>query len=98
MGSIADTAANYEAPKPKNIADLELVRVEWPIELLTKEGTMGKYTKYFVMHEGEEYYTPYSVMNDLKAILKAKPNMKTFKVIKKGEGKEGTSYTVVPID
>ncbi len=100
MVTIKEEAQNYESEQTKNIADLDKVSVDLNIEPELRKGTNndGKEFKYKVtIVDGEEYRVPNSVLKNLKVILKAKPDLKTFKVVKTGEGMN-TSYTVVPID
>ena len=48
------------------------------------------------MEGGEKYKVPVSVLSALKEILEVKPELKLFKVIKKGEGLK-TEYTTIPL-
>lgn len=53
MGSIADTAKDFEMPKSKNIADLEVVQVGWKVEdlifggLVTNKTTDSREIRWF---------------------------------------------------
>lgn len=98
MASIMDNAKNYEAPKTKNIADLEVVRTDAEIvERVFKEGTADEFKIEVIIVNGEDYRVPATVLKSLKAILEDKPELKAFKVKKSGDGLN-TSYTVIPLD
>lgn len=82
----------------KNIADLEVVRCD--VEIFTetrKDRDEVPYTVSFIIVDGDEYRVAPSVLEQLQTTLKAKPELKTFKVSKTGEGK-GTKYTVIALD
>lgn len=98
MVNLRESAKAYVPQTTKNIAELEAVSLEVPISEksgTSKDGTPFSYHVATIL--GEEYRVPSSVLNDIKAILSAKPNLKTIKVIKKGQGMN-TSYTVVPLE
>lgn len=99
MATIKETANKYEPKRMKNIADLEVVRTD--IDFIEDEVRVDqngdKYkVSYFVLND-EEYRTPNSVLEQLKSILVEKPDLKTFKVTKTGEGK-ATKYQVISLD
>ena len=98
MGTIKDNAQAYEAPKTKNITDLEKVSVDLVIEereFTRQDGTTFKVS--VIVVDGEDYRMPTSVLKNLKAILEEKPDLREFKVKKTGEGLK-TEYTVVTLD
>ena len=97
MPTIKEAAQAYEPKRMKNIADLEKVRadIEFHEEEERKDRDGEKYYVSYIVIDDEEYRVPASVLEQLKTILETKPDLKTFRVIKKGEGK-GTKYTVVP--
>jgi len=98
MTSIKEEAVNYVAPSTKNIADLEAVSVDMSIYAKTfKEGTDDEFTINVLTVNGEDYRVPDTVLKQLKANLKAKPKLKTFKVDKEGTGLK-TSYTIVQLE
>ena len=98
MTNLRDTAKAYEPQKTKNIADLEAVSLDVVIEERKAKDKDGKEFSFHVaLVVGEEYRVPSSVLNDIKAIVQAKPTLKTVKVIKKGSGMN-TSYTVIPLE
>jgi len=97
MAKLKEEAANYEPPTTKNIADLEVVNVDLELhdgEGKDKNGDIFRYK--YIVHMNEEYRVPGKVLGDLKEILKQNPNLKVFKVAKKGEGLK-TQYTVIPL-
>jgi len=93
MGTIKDEAKNYE-PKSsvKNISELEIVDVLNAV--LDEEDAEFPYK--YIEDKGVRYKMPISVLMNLKAILAANPNMKTFKVSKSGKGMD-TRYVVIPL-
>ena len=99
MTTIKEAAQKYEAKKMKNIVDLEVIKTD--IEFVEDEeriNSEGKpYRVSYFIHEGEEYRTPASVLEQLKQILAEKPDLKTFKVTKTGEGL-ATKYQVITLD
>jgi len=97
MAKLTDFAKAYEPRQMKNIADLKVVSVEENIETETREGKEGAYTVSFITINGEEYRVVMSVIEQLKAILESKPNLKTFKVNKTGTGM-ATKYQVIALD
>ena len=97
MGTIKSDAEEYVPKETKVISDLPEVSVN----LDTQDGEgmdrNGKEFNYkFTEINGEEYRIPGTVFGQLKDILEAKPDTKTFKVKKKGEGKL-SKYTVIPL-
>jgi hypothetical protein len=98
MATLRDSAKAYEPMKTKNIADLEAVSLDAPFEERTGKDKEGKdYSFSVVVVLGQEYRVPDSVLKDIKAIMEAKPSLKTIKVIKKGQGMN-TQYTVIPLE
>lgn len=98
MVSLKEDAMAYESKQTKNIAELEVVSVEQEIKEETRKNSNNEeYNVAFVNVVGVEYRVPNSVREQLQTMLKAKPELKTFKVEKKGEGLN-TSYTVIPLE
>ncbi len=98
MTSLKETAEAYEPTHTKNIADLEAVSVEQEIKKeVRKNKDNEEYTISFVVVNAIEYRVPNSVIEQLQTILKEKPELKTFKVTKKGEGLN-TTYTVIQLE
>ncbi len=98
MATLGEEAKVYESPQTKNIADLQQVDID--LQLYDGEGMdkQGKTFKYkYIEVNGEEYRVPGKVLGDIKEIQIEKPDMKTFKVSKKGEGLN-SKYTVIPMD
>jgi uncharacterized protein (UPF0216 family) len=100
MGSTIKEVANaYQPKKTRNISEMEVVNID-NLNVEVRDGTdnNGKDFHYsVVIKDGEEYRIPDSVLGSIKTILGAKPNLKTVKVIRKGQGMN-TEYTVVPLD
>jgi hypothetical protein len=98
MTNLRESAKAYVPQQTKNIAELEAVSLDVPITEKTGKNKDGmEFSFHVATILGEEYRVPSSVLNDIKAIMTAKPNLKTIKVIKKGQGMN-TSYTVVPLE
>ena len=98
MAKLKEEAENYESPKTKNIADLEVVSLEQNMidrEGKKKDGSVFKYK--VVVVNGEDYRVPSSVLEQIQEILKEKPELKTIKVSRKGEGLN-TKYTVIQLE
>ena len=97
--TIGEYAKEYEPTRMKTIADVEAISVKQvfnkDVERKTQDGE--KYRVSYILVDGEEYRVPNSVLEQLQTFLEEKPEMTTFKVTKKGEGK-GTKYTVIPLD
>ena len=98
METIKEKAKAYEPKKTRSIAELDSVQVDLNTrEEKFNEGKDDEFTITVIDTDGKEYRIPDSVLKSLKVILKEKPDLKTFKVVKTGEGLN-TNYTVVPIE
>lgn len=97
MVTLKEEAINYQAPQKLNIADLSEVPTD--IEVLTNTGTNDKGEEYsykYASINGNEYRIPAPVLEQIKAILKLRPDVKKIKVHKTGSGL-GTRYSTDPI-
>lgn len=97
MATLKESAETYERKQTKNIADLDEVPLD--LEVYKGEGTDsdGKTFTYNYVELNEEHYrVPNSVLEEMKAILEAKPDTKLVKVKKTGEGL-GTKYKVIQL-
>ena len=98
MTTIKEFATSYEPKRTRNIAELEAVSVSNEIKTEVRKNKDGdEYSISYLVSLGEEYRIPNSVIEQLQTLLLEKPDMKTFKVVKKGEGLN-TSYTVIPLE
>lgn len=98
MTTVKESAENYVPASSLTIADLEAVSVEQEIvEKTYKKGTDDEYTNNVIVMNGKDYRVPDVVLKQLKVMISEKPEMKTFKVKKEGEG-IGTTYTVIPLE
>jgi len=98
MTSLRESAKAFVPQQTKNIAELEAVSLDVPITEKSGTNKEGQPFSFLVATVlGEEYRVPSSVLADIKAIMTAKPSLKTVKVIKKGTGMN-TQYTVVPLE
>ncbi|MCH7851044.1 MAG: hypothetical protein IH845_05365 [Nanoarchaeota archaeon] len=98
MGTIMDEAKAYEPPQTRNISDL--TNISTKVDIVEKEYSKedGSTFKIKVVEiDGEDYRVPTSVLKALKEILIEKPDLKSFKVSKSGEGLK-TTYTVITLD
>lgn len=93
MATLKETAENYEAPKIKNIADLDKVKID---DVLIQEENDVDFPYSYFMLEGEKYKVPKSVLMALQDILLENPKLTYIKVKKSGEGLK-TKYTVIPL-
>ena len=100
MVTIKDAAKTYEPKRMKNIANIEVVRTDIEIvENEKREDQDGKiYTISYIIYNDEEYRVVATVLEQLQKILVEKPDLKTFKVDKTGEGKKGTKYQVIALE
>jgi len=98
MANLKDSALNYEAPAIHNIAELEKVSAELDVKTETHTKADGEtFSVDVIVVDGQKYRVPATVLANLKAILQAKPDLKSFKVNKSGSGMQ-TTYTVIPMD
>jgi hypothetical protein len=98
MANIKETAMAFEPKTTKNVADLEALDVNWPVEERTGTDNEGKEFAYkVVVKDGEDYRVPNSVLSQIKTILEAKPSQEKVRVVKKGTGMN-TEYTVIQMD
>ena len=98
MVTIGEGAKSFEPKSMKNIADLEVVTTDVQfVENEERKDSEGKqYIVNYITIDGQEYRVPNSVLEQLKAILKEKPDLKGFKVTKIGTGLN-TKYNVFPL-
>jgi len=98
MTNFKETAESYEPQKTLNIAELEAVSIQQEVKQeVRKNKENEEYTINFVVVNGKEYRVPNSVIEQVQAILKEKPELQTFKVNKTGEGL-ATKYTVIQLE
>lgn len=98
MPTIKEIALVHEPKRMKNIADLDSVSTDanFILDEKRKDSDGVEYIVSYIVIDGEEYRVPASVLEQLKGILQTKPELKTFKVHKTGEGKS-TKYQVIPL-
>jgi hypothetical protein len=98
MTTLKDFAKAYEPKQMGNIADLKIVSTTVDIKTeVRKDKDNQDYTVSFILVDGMEYRVPMSIVEQLKAIIESKPELKTFKVNKTGTGM-GTKYQVIALD
>jgi hypothetical protein len=99
MVLMKDEAVNYRGVVTKNISELASIPIDINVEEKTfKKGTPDEFTIKTINMNGEEYRVPKTVLKNLQAILKVRPDIKTFKVERTGTGINDTSYAVIPLD
>jgi hypothetical protein len=87
MTTIGEFADKYEPAKKGNVTDLAEVSVNLELHEQTGKNNEGKEYKYKFIKIGEsEYRVPSTVIEQVKAMRKLRPDMKTFKVTKTGSG------------
>jgi hypothetical protein len=98
MSSLKDFAKSYEPKQMGNIADLKVVDTSVEIKTETRKDKDNQdYIVSFIVVNGQEFRVPMSIIEQLKAIIESKPDLKTFKVNKTGTGM-GTKYQVIALD
>jgi hypothetical protein len=98
MGNFKETAKAYEPKKTPIVSELEVVSLSCPITKESGTDKEGKDFEYFVVNVGGIVYrVPNSVMEAVHTLLEEKPNIKTIKVVKKGEGMN-SKYTVLELE
>jgi hypothetical protein len=94
MSSLKEEASAYEQKRTLNIVDLDKVDLSYPVEDRTGTDKEGKAFNYkVIVINSQEYRVPNTVLEEIKKILKLKPETKFVKVTKKGTGLN-TSYAV----
>ncbi len=99
--TIKEGAEEYEPKRTLNIADLESFDISEPMEEREGDNDGKKFTYNVLVRDGKEYRIPNTVLESLKAILKANTKhnkeVTTFSVEKTGEGMN-TKYQVITIE
>lgn len=98
MANLRETSQAYEPKKTKNIADLEAVSLDVPMNKTSGTDKDGKNFEFYVANvAGEDYRVPSSVLEEIQTLLETKPGVKTIKVVKKGTGMN-TTYSVIELE
>ena len=98
MENFKESAKAYEPKKTPVVSELEAVSLACPITKNSGTDADGKDFEYYVVNvEGIDYRVPNSVMEQVQTLLEEKPDTKTIKVVKKGEGMS-SKYTVVILE
>jgi len=93
MGTIKEEAKNYAPTSTiKNITELPAIDVD----LVVFEDLEAEFPYKFIEIDDNRYKMPVSVLNSLKSIIAAQPELKKFKVVKSGKGMD-TRYVVIPL-
>ncbi len=99
MATLKEQAEQYVPKTIKNISELSEVSVD--VQVMDDGeglGNEGPYTYSYVEINGERYKVPATVLQALKEILEAKPNLKKFRVSRTGTTRQDTRYTVIQLD
>lgn len=92
--TLKQESQDYEVKRTLNIADLDKVDLSFPVEDRTGTNKDNEEFSYKVMVANEqEYRVPNTVLEEIKKILKLRPDAKFVRVSKKGTGM-ATSYDV----
>lgn len=95
--TLKQAALEYEPKSTANIADLDVAFTDLPVKEKQFNDKDGKpFTVKVMEYMGIEYRVPDSVLADLKEILDERPNLRSFRVRKSGEGMK-TKYTVIAL-
>jgi len=99
MATLGETAQAYEPhSKVQNIAELEFVQLDADITTVSGTNQEGKDFEYNVIEvDGMKFRVPSSVLEQIKILKAAKPELKKVKVVKSGTGMS-TSYQTIPLD
>lgn len=95
--TLGQYAQTYKSESTKNVTELEVLNINYPISQRSGTDDEGKAYSYTVVEfNHEDYRLPKSVIKAVQEYLKQMPTLKNFKVTKSGEGLK-TKYTVIPI-
>jgi hypothetical protein len=93
-----EQAQSYKQNEIKNIAELGKVSVDIEVkEEVANKGKEDEFSFKYCEVNDIKYRIPNGVFKQLKALLAEKASLKSFKVLKSGEGMS-TSYMVVPLE
>ena len=98
--NLRQCAEAYTPKETLNIADFDEVSIDVKIEKrVCKAGTPEEFDMMVALVNNKEYRVPWTVLKQVKEMLvhpKTK-TMKKFSVLKSGEGRTGTKYSVLPL-
>jgi hypothetical protein len=95
---LGQCAKEYIPKTTRNIAEMEVVLLSYPVEQREGKDSSGKpYNYKVVIFNGEEFRVPDSVLSDIQEFQKIKPTLKSVKVSKRGTGMN-TTYQVMVIE
>jgi hypothetical protein len=98
MANLKETALAYTPKQTLNVTDLDRVDLTLPMEDRTGTDAEGKEFGYKVLViDEQEFRVPNSVIEEIKKILKLKPEVGFVKVTKSGSGLS-TRYSVEALD
>lgn len=90
-------AKDYKGESVKNITELPVLNIDYPIKEVTGTDDNNKpYSYYAVEFNHEDYRVPKSVIKQVNNFMVNMPMVKNFKVTKSGEGLK-TQYYVTPV-
>ncbi len=94
MTSLKETAQEYTPKRTLNVTDLDKVDLSFNVEDRNGTNSEGKDFSYkVIVVNSQEYRVPATVLEEIKKIVKIKPEAKFVKVTSTGSGLN-TSYSV----
>ena len=99
MATLGETAEAHEPhTKVQNIADLEFVQLDAPVTKVSGTNKDGDEFEYSVIEvDGQKFRVPSSVLEQIKTLKTAKPELNKVKVVKSGTGMS-TVYQTIPLE
>lgn len=95
MKQLNDFLKDYTPPVFETIEQAGVIPTDVDIDERQEEFDGKKTVNYYITVNGKEYRMPVSVLVALQEIMNDNPDVKSFKVLKKGEGLQ-TRYTTIP--
>lgn len=97
MTTIFEAALAAKKNQTKNISELGVFDPrKLELEEVTRMGSDGKpFTMAVAKVGGEEYRVPYQVLLDIQALAETRPDMVLISVVRSGQGKNDTRYSIV---
>jgi len=99
MATLGESAEAHEPhTKVQNIADLDFVQLDAPVTNVTGTNKEGEDFEYSVIEvDGQKFRVPSSVLEQIKTLKAAKPELSKVKVVKSGTGMS-TVYQTIPLE
>lgn len=98
MTTLKESAQDYVPKRTLNVTDLDKVDLSFDVEDRSGTNSEGKDFQYkVIVVNSQEYRVPATVLEEIKKIIKIKPEAKFVKVTSTGSGLN-TSYSVELIE